>query len=155
MKKLSIGLLSIAVLGTLGFSQLGFSQQSYNQTMNSFKGTTLYESGMSLEEASTLASITAGQALTLAQQKAGTLPEGANAELTVLNGYLVWTVDLETEAIFIDITNPDLVVAQQFASNHYSASEDAKDESEHESEYEDDDKDESEHESEYEDDDND
>ena len=69
MKKLSIGLLSIAVLGTLGFSQLGFSQQSYNQTMNSFKGTTLYESSMSLEEASTLASVTAEQALTLAQQE--------------------------------------------------------------------------------------
>lgn len=157
MKQLSAVLLSSTVIAVFGLSQLGFTQQGYNNnqtmSMETFKGTTLYQSDMSLEDASTLASVTAEQALTLVQQTTGNIPEGTSAELTLLNGYLVWSVDVGSEEVFVDITNPELIVKQQPEAKQYAAGEDEeyKDDNEYKSDYKDDD----EYESDYEEDDGD
>ncbi len=90
--------------------------------MSSFMGTSVYKQGMSLEEASQLATVSQREAISSAQSLLALATEPLSAEITVLDGFIVWMVDMGSDIVYIDITNPELSSLESATVTSYTNS---------------------------------
>ena len=151
MKKVVFSVFGLGLVVSLAFAQ-----------MMNFTGSTAYQDGMTLEQAEALASVSAEDAVQLAQDHAGLIYEDAEADLSVVDGFLIWAVDLGSKTVFVDIADASLISSQDVLVEAYAgegeAYEDEDDdyEDDEDEDYEDDEEEyEDEDEEEYEDEDDD
>jgi len=115
MKKSAIIGLSLVILISGMFAQ---------SQMTSFTGTSVYKQGMSLEDASHLATVSQTEAIASAQSLLAVTTEPLSAEITVLDGFIVWMVDMGSDIVYVDISNPELNSLGSVADAMYTNAED-------------------------------
>lgn len=137
MKKVVLALVGLGLIFSVTLAQM----------QAGFKGTTLYQQGMTLEDAYDLAAVSEEEAILTAQTINGVLTTPHSAEITVLDGFIVWAVDFGDQIIFVDVSDVTLNSSQSIMAeaNADGESDDYEDDDE---EYEDDDDDEEEYEDE-------
>ena len=132
MKKVIFTLIGLSMIVSVALAQM----QS-----NSFKGSTPYQSGMTLEEAAELAAVSKEEAILAAQTLLGSSVEAISAEITVVDGFIVWAIDLGSQVAYIDVSDPALSSTQEVMADAYAGNEYDDDEYEEEEEEEEEDDD--------------
>ncbi len=130
MKKTVFALIGLSMIISFALAQMQSS---------SFKGSTPYQSGMTLEEASELAAVSEEEAIAVAQSLVSSIAEEISAEITVVDGFIVWAVDLGMQVAYIDINNPEISSTQEVMADAYDGGESDYEEDDDHEEYEDDD----------------
>ena len=144
MKKVVLAIIGSGLILTAALAQMQAS---------SFQGTTPYQQGMSLEDANNLATVSEEEAILAAQTLRGLTTEPLSAEITVLDGFIVWAVDFGDQITYVDISDAMVSSNQDIMASAYSSGESEEYEDDDDNDYEDDDDDDYEDNDEYEDDD--
>ena len=110
MKKVMLGLASLGLVLSFALAQM----------QAGFKGTTAYQQGMSLEDAYGLANVSEEEAILAAQQLIGSTADVLEAEITVVDGFIVWAVDLGTQVIYIDVADASISSTQEVVAEAYA-----------------------------------
>ena len=108
-----------------------------------FDGSWSYQSGMTLEEAQSQASVDEAGALAAAQQLLASSNAADSIVIAVVDGYVVWEVLLDGELVYVDAADASNAVRQADLSSHdHDESEDGEEHDDNEDDSDDDDNDE-------------